>query len=48
MDCPIGVLLPDEQDKHMEKESGCGSVAGFSGAIALLAGCAILLKKKQR
>ena len=24
MDCPIGVLLPDEQDKHMEKESGCG------------------------
>lgn len=35
-------------DSNSEKESGCGSVAGFSGAIALLAGCAILLKKKQR
>ena len=22
MDCPIGVLLNDEQDKHMEKEIG--------------------------
>ena len=32
MDCPIGVLLPDEQDKHMEKESGCGlSGSGATG-----------------
>lgn len=37
-----------QTDSNSEKESGCGSVAGFSGAIALLAGCAILLKKKQR
>lgn len=28
MDCPIGVLLPDEQDKHMEKESGYGLSGG--------------------
>ena len=31
MDCPIGVLLPDEQDKHMEKESGYGLSGGFCG-----------------
>ena len=34
MDCPIGVLLPDEQDKHMEKESGYGLSGG--GTLAML------------
>ena len=28
MDCTVGVLLPDEQDKHMEKESGYGLSGG--------------------
>lgn len=28
MDYPIGILLPDEQDKHMEKESDCGLSGG--------------------